>query len=153
MFKTSVAWTAHKLSCATVLSIVLLFASGAFAAPNSSKPPEPYPTKTIRIIVAAGPGGGMDILARLLAPKLSLSLGQTVIVENRPGAGGNIGIDLVAKSTPDGHTLALAYMSLLVVNPSLYPKMPFDVVKDLAPVAFVASISTCLLYTSPSPRD
>ena len=145
MLKTSVAWTAHKLHSAAVLFILLLFASGVYSAPNPAKPPEHYPTKPIRIIVSAGPGGGMDILARLLAPKLSLSLGQTVIVENRPGAGGNIGIDLVAKSTPDGHTLALAYMSLLVVNPSLYPKMPFDVLKDLAPVAFVASISTVLV--------
>jgi tripartite-type tricarboxylate transporter receptor subunit TctC len=94
-------------------------------------------TKTVRIIVPNAPGGTSDILARLLATPLSRALGQPVIVENRSGAGGNIGADLVAKSRPDGHTLLLLDISNLAINPALYDQLPFDVERDLAPVTMV----------------
>jgi tripartite-type tricarboxylate transporter receptor subunit TctC len=89
---------------------------------------------TLRIIVPNAPGGTSDILARLIAAPLGKALGQNVIVENRPGAGGNIGADLVAKSPPDGHTLLLLDVSVLETNPFLFARMPFDVERDLAPV-------------------
>jgi len=94
-------------------------------------------TKTVRIIVPNAPGGTSDILARLLATPLSRALGQPVIVENRSGAGGNIGADLVAKSRPDGHTLLLLDISTLAINPALYDQLPFDVERDLAPVTMI----------------
>lgn len=89
---------------------------------------------TIRIIVPFAPGGTSDILARILAPSLSRQLGQQVVVENRSGAAGMLGADLVAKSTPDGHTLLLIDTSALVTAPSLYARLPFEPLNDLAPV-------------------
>jgi len=91
----------------------------------------------IRIIVPNAPGGTSDILARLMAPDLTKALGQSVIVENRAGAAGNIGADFVAKSPPDGHTILLMDVSTLAINPSLFPRMPFDVQKDLSPVSML----------------
>ncbi|WP_160000733.1 tripartite tricarboxylate transporter substrate binding protein [Roseomonas sp. 18066] len=92
---------------------------------------------TIRIIVPNAPGGTSDILARLLAPELTKALGQSVVVENRAGAAGNIGADAVAKSQPDGHSLLLMDVSTLAINPALFPRIPFDVQRDLAPVSMV----------------
>ena len=92
---------------------------------------------TIRIIVPNAPGGTSDILARLLAPELTRALGQSVVVENRAGAAGNIGADAVAKSPPDGHSLLLMDVSTLAINPALFPRIPFDVQRDLAPVSMV----------------
>ena len=94
-------------------------------------------TGTVRIIVPFGPGGTSDILARLIAQPLSQRLGQSVIVENRPGAGGNIGADAVAKSRADGHTMLLLDISILATNPFLYARLPFDAERDLAPVQMV----------------
>ncbi len=91
----------------------------------------------IRLIVPFAPGGTSDILARLLAPDLTRGLGQNVVVENRTGAGGNIGADLVAKSPPDGHTLLLIDVSTLATAPSLYTRLPFDLKRDLAPVTML----------------
>lgn len=92
---------------------------------------------SLRIVVPNAPGGTSDILARLLAPELTKALGQSVVVENRTGAAGNIGADAVAKSPPDGHTLLLMDVSTLAINPALFPRMPFDVQKDLAPVSMI----------------
>jgi tripartite-type tricarboxylate transporter receptor subunit TctC len=97
------------------------------------------PNRTIKILVQIAPGGAPDIAARLLAQKLSDALGQPVIVENKPGANGNIAGDLVAKATPDGTTLILAGDSTIVINPHVYARMPFDTLKDLVPVASIAS--------------
>ncbi|MBW6400312.1 tripartite tricarboxylate transporter substrate binding protein [Roseomonas sp. HJA6] len=91
----------------------------------------------IRLIVPFAPGGTSDILARLLAPDLTRALGQNVVVENRTGAGGNIGADLVAKSPPDGHTLLLIDVSTLATAPSLYTRLPFDLKRDLAPITML----------------
>ena len=107
-----------------------------------------YPTKTVRIIVPYPAGGTSDILARLLSAKLNDVFGQTLIVDNRPGANGNIGADLVAKSAPDGYTLLLADLGALTISPSIY-KLPFDVVKDFAPVTMV-TYSPHLLAVHPA---
>jgi tripartite-type tricarboxylate transporter receptor subunit TctC len=91
-------------------------------------------TQTVRIVAPVAPGGTSDFMARLMAPVLSERIGQNVVVENRTGAGGNIGADYVAKSRPDGHTALLLDVSILATNPSLYSRMAFDVARDLAPV-------------------
>ena len=92
---------------------------------------------TIRLVVPNAPGGTSDILARLIAPELTRALGQNVVVENRAGAGGNIGADAVAKSPPDGHTLLLMDVTTLATNPALFPRLPFDNQRDLAPVTML----------------
>ena len=107
-----------------------------------------YPEKPIRIIVAYTPGGGNDIAARLIAPKLSEALGQPVVVENKPGAGTNIGQELVARSAPDGYTLLLGSPAV-TINPSLYKNLPFDALRDLTGVSMFAQ-SVNLLAVKPS---
>ena len=107
-----------------------------------------YPVKPIRIIVPYAPGGSTDVLFRIFAPRLSDVLGQQAIVENRPGAASTIGLDLVAKSPPDGYTIGVANIAY-GANPSIYRKMPFDAEKDLAPVGLV-SIVTMVLSVHPS---
>jgi len=98
-----------------------------------------YPSRPIRLLVPIPPGGGPDIVARLIAPKLGDALGQPVVVENRVGGNGNLAGEFVAKSNADGYTLLLGMDSLMVINPHLYGKMPFDPQKDLAPVASLVS--------------
>ena len=98
-----------------------------------------YPTKPVRIIAPFGPGSTIDIFGRIIAPKLHEALGQPVIVENRAGAGGMIGMDAVAKAAPDGHTLVIGALGPLAMNPVLYPKTPFDPVRDFAAVSLLAT--------------
>ena len=98
----------------------------------------PYPSKVIRLVVPFAPGGSTDTVARLLSEQLREELGQTVIVENKPGAGGNIGGDVVAKAAPDGYTILMAAAGPTVINPSLYAKMAYDPIRDLAPVTMIA---------------
>jgi len=97
------------------------------------------------------PGGPLDISGRLLAQKLSEAWGQSVVVENRAGAGGNIGADLVAKSAPDGYTIVMGALSTHAVNPSLYPKMPYDAVKDFAPITLLATTPNVLVVNPSLP--
>jgi tripartite-type tricarboxylate transporter receptor subunit TctC len=108
-----------------------------------------YPARPIRIIVPFAPGGNVDITARLVAPGLTEALGQPVVVENKPGAGGTIGADQVAKSTPDGYTLLMGSNSTFSVAPSLYPKNPYDPLRDFAPVIMIAS-APFVLITHPA---
>ena len=100
---------------------------------------EPYPAKPVRFVIAFSPGGPSDILTRLIGGKLAESMGQPFVFDNRPGAGGNIAGEIVAKSPPDGYTLLMGNNSILATNASLYKNMGFDPVKDLAPIALVAS--------------
>src|SRR5262249_36159957 len=95
------------------------------------------------------PGGGIDTVARLIAPKMSDSMGQPVVVENRPGGGGVLGTDVVAKSAPDGHTIFFGTMGNLAVNPAFLPNLPFNMDRDLAPVTQAVSTSF-MLYVTPS---
>ncbi|NBS56200.1 MAG: tripartite tricarboxylate transporter substrate binding protein [Betaproteobacteria bacterium] len=105
---------------------------------------QPVPDKALRIVVPFGPGGGSDIFARLISPKLSESLRQPVVVENRPGAGGTLGADLVAKAPPDGNTLLLSDSGAYTISPSLYPNLPYAP-KDLAPVINLALFGNVLV--------
>ena len=108
-----------------------------------------YPAKPIRLVVPFPPGGSLDVVARAIGQKLSEAWGQPVVIDNRPGAGGNIGADLVAKSAPDGYTILEGALSTHAVNISLYGKMPYDPVKDFAPITLVA-VTPNVLVLNPS---
>lgn len=110
-----------------------------------------YPSRPIRLVVPFPAGGTTDILAREVGQRLTLSFGQSVVIDNRPGAGGNIGSDLVAKSAPDGYTLLMGTVGTHAINPSLYARMPYDNVKDFAPVILVASVPNVLEVTPSLP--
>jgi len=110
-----------------------------------------YPTHPIRLVVPFPAGGTTDILAREVGQKLSVSLGQSVVIDNRPGAAGNIGSDLVAKSAPDGYTLLMCTVSTHAINPNLYAKLPYDHLKDFVPVVLVASVPNVLEVTPALP--
>lgn len=112
---------------------------------------EAYPTKTVRIVVPQAPGGATDIFARHMAQQLGAAWGQPVIVENKAGAAGVVGTDVVAKAAPDGYTLLLTYAGSQAVNPSLYKNIPFDSVKDFATVATVATTAFFLVVSTQSP--
>jgi tripartite-type tricarboxylate transporter receptor subunit TctC len=104
-----------------------------------------WPSRTIRFIAPFPPGGGTDLNARMIAPRLAAALGQPVVVENRPGAGGMLGTDIIAKSPPDGYNMVIATIGPIAINPSLYSKMPYDPVKDLAPVTFSGEVPNGLV--------
>lgn len=110
-----------------------------------------YPNKPIRIIVAYTPAGTTDILARVLGQKMSESFGQPVIIENRPGANGNIGTDVAAKATPDGYTVLMTTAGTHGINPKLYRKLPWDAVKDFAPISLVAMVPNILVVNNSVP--
>ena len=131
-----------KMKPAAVAAALFAFAATAAGAQG-------YPAKPIKIIVPFAPGGNVDITARLVAPGLGEALGQPVVVENKPGAGGTIGADLVAKSPPDGYTLLMGSNSTFSVAPSLYPKNPYHPLRDFAPVAMIAS-APFVLVTHPA---
>ena len=124
-----------------MLRTFLLALASALACGASA---QDYPSRPIRLIVPFAPGGGTDILIRILAPKLGAALGQQLVVENRPGASSIIGTELVARSAPDGYTL-LAVDTSFTVNPSLQPKLPYDSLKDLAPVIHLAAAPVILV--------
>lgn len=114
-------------------------------AVDSAATPRAWPVKPLRFVVPYPPGGPLDTMARLLAEKVKASLGQSVIVENKPGAGGNIGADVVAKAAPDGYTLVMGAVATHAINPWLFATIPYDSVKDFAPVALVASVPNVLV--------
>jgi len=125
------------------LLVALLLAPMAAAAQ--------YPTKPIHLIVPFPPGGGTDLFSRAIAGKLTEKLGWTIVVDNKPGAGGNLGVDAAAKSPADGYTMVMGQTSDLAVNPTLYRKLPYDPLKDLAPVVLVASAPIILVVAEKSP--
>jgi tripartite-type tricarboxylate transporter receptor subunit TctC len=116
-----------------IASVAAWLFSGALFA-------QPYPSKPVRLVVPFAPGGTTDVLARLMGQKLSEALGQQFVVENRPGAGGNIGTELAVRAPADGYTLVMSFDGTMAINPSVYRKLPFDPQKDLAPVANVAQV-------------
>ena len=125
--------------CAIAAAVSVAFTSPAAA--------QKFPTKPVRLVIGFAPGGGTDTTARALSTKLAASLGEQVVVDNRPGHSGTIAADIVTKATPDGHTVLLGTIAL-VINPSLTEKMPFDTMKDLAPVSRAAD-STNILVVHP----
>jgi len=124
------------------LIIVLVSATAAMAA-------QEYPTKSIRLIVPFAPGGGTDLIARMISKGLTELLGQTVLVDNRPGAGGVTGANLVAKAAPDGHTLLMGTPGPLTINPNLRSKIPYDPLKDFSPIC-LTTISPFILVLNPA---
>ncbi len=115
------------------------------AAPLALRAQERWPSRPVRILVPFAPGGTTDILARALAPELSRAFGQQFIVDNKPGAGGNVGAAEIAKSAPDGYNLLMGTVGTHGINQSLYPKMPFDPIKDFAPITLVAGVPNVLV--------
>lgn len=134
----------NMLRLATLLAAGSLASSMAFAQAG-------YPSKPIRLVVPFPAGGGTDLTARAVAQKLTDSLKWTIVVDNRPGAGGNLGVDAVAKAAPDGYTLVLGQTSNLAINATLYPKLPYDPLKDLVPVVLVSSSPIVLAVSVQSP--
>lgn len=128
------------------IMVVLVFA--AIAAPAGAA--EPFPSRPIRLVVPYAPGGNVDISARIVAPPLGEVLGQSVVVDNRPGAGGNLGASLVAKSTPDGYTLLVGSSGPLSVNPVIFKSLPYDSLKDFAPISTVQAVPLVLLASPKS---
>src|SRR5262245_1294594 len=130
--------------CLLVLGAVLLTFAGAAQA-------QTYPTKPIKLIVPWPPGGGVDTSARTISQPLSERLGQPIVIDNRPGAAGNIGTALAAREKPDGYTLLMGSLSPNAVNPHLYTNLGFDPVKDFAPIALVYSVQGFLVVPAASP--
>lgn len=124
--------------------VIALFCTGALAQTAASAPAPAYPVKPIRMVVPFPAGASSDVVGRMLGQKLSELLGQPVVTDNRAGAGGNLGIEITARAPPDGYTIVLATASI-AVSPSLYANLGYDAVRDLAPVARVASIPNILL--------
>ena len=119
--------------CAAMLAAALVLAPAATAQTTSTGSGQAYPTRSIRLVVHSSPGGSSDILGRMIAQKLTESLGQQVVVENRAGASGIIGVEVAVKSSPDGYTLLISQTSL-AINPSMFAKIPYNALRDLAPI-------------------
>lgn len=126
--------------------VPLLVASGPLFA-------QAYPAKPIKLVIPFPPGGPLDLTGRAIGQKLQEAWGQPVVVENRPGAGGNIGADAVAKSAPDGYTLVMGALSTHAVNPHLFAKMPYDALKDFAPITLVAITPNVLVVNPAVPAN
>src|SRR5262249_3404825 len=124
-----------------MVSPVLLLLSVVAAASASA---QTYPVKPVRVVIAFAPGGTTDILGRLYAQKLTASMGQPFVADNRTGAGGTIGTEAVVKSPPDGYTINFGSTSSLAVSPNLYPRLSYDLMRDVAPVIQVATASFLL---------
>src|SRR5688572_673770 len=133
----------NSLTGMAVFGIACLF-SAATAAQN-------YPTRPVRLVVGFAPGGSTDVTARIIAERMTTAFGQQVIVDNRAGAGGNIGADIVAKSNPDGHTVLVATTGVMAFNHYLYSKLPYSAEKDLAPVTQIGSLPLILLVPASLP--
>jgi tripartite-type tricarboxylate transporter receptor subunit TctC len=124
---------------------LLLASAGSLHAPAAVRAQSAWPNKPVRIVVPFAPAGTTDILARALTPELTRAFGQTFIIDNKPGAGGNLGADAIAKSAPDGYNLLMGTVGTHAINAALYPKMPFDPVKDFVPVVLVAGVPNVLV--------
>jgi tripartite-type tricarboxylate transporter receptor subunit TctC len=133
------------MSILSARSLVVLGVIFACVLLTTQRPKaEDYPSRPIKLLVGASPGGTTDTVARALAEPMASALRQPVVVENRPGAGGNLAADVVAKSTPDGHTLLVSFTSH-TINATLYPKLPFDPVADFTPITMVATVPSLLV--------
>src|SRR6267142_2519270 len=118
---------------------------------SSSVLAQTWPGKPMRIVIAQAPGSATDVISRVVANPLSESLGQPIVIDARPGAGGVLGTEVAARSAPDGYTLFMANNSTHGSNPAVYPKLPYDAVKDFAPISFVASVPYVLVVTPSLP--
>ncbi|UUX94248.1 tripartite tricarboxylate transporter substrate binding protein [Aquabacterium sp. J223] len=130
----------------------LLALAGAALAPGRTAA-QAFPNRPIRLVVPYPPGGPLDIGARALAQAMGPGLGTTVVVENRTGAGGNIGADAVAKAAPDGHTLLIGAVATHAINPWLYPRMPYDALRDFTPITLIAEVPNVLVLPGAYARE
>jgi tripartite-type tricarboxylate transporter receptor subunit TctC len=121
------------------------------ASANAQEDPSKYPTRAIRIVVGFTPGGGNDLIARIVGQKLSESLGQAVIIDNKPGGGAIVATEYVAKSQPDGYTLLIGASGAMAINPAVYAKLPYDPVKDFIPITELGSFPLILIVNATSP--
>jgi tripartite-type tricarboxylate transporter receptor subunit TctC len=133
--------------CAAVVACALVLA----ATPVHDAAAQAFPSKPVKLVIPFPPGGSLDNIGRLIAQKLSEAWGQQVLIENKPGAGGNIGADAVAKSPADGYTVVMGALSTHAVNPNLYAKMPYDAAKDFAPISLVAITPNVLIVNAAMP--
>jgi tripartite-type tricarboxylate transporter receptor subunit TctC len=138
--------TADRLGRRVAVAAIPLIFSGAVQAQDTA-----YPTKPIRFIVANAPGGGLDVVARLVSPTLTAALGQQMIIDNRAGATGSVAAELTAKAPPDGYTMMIGAIGNLAVNPHIYKGLGYDPTKDFAPVTFAVSGSNVLVVHSSLP--
>jgi tripartite-type tricarboxylate transporter receptor subunit TctC len=136
----------EMLVCATLASLAL-------AAPLSALAQSSYPDRPIKLVVGVPPGGTTDLVARLVGDQMSRVLGQSIVIENRGGAGGNIAAEMVAKAAPDGYTLFLAPIGTVAINPSLYANIPFDPLRDFAPISQLTSLPMVLLVNPSVPAN
>jgi tripartite-type tricarboxylate transporter receptor subunit TctC len=138
-----------------IQSMVLVFSAllGTFSSAAALAQTSDYPAKPIKIVVTFPPGGSSDAIVRILSTRLNEKLGQPLVIDNRPGAGGNIGLSVVAKSAPDGYVLGVGAAGGLTANVSLYPQMPFDVAKDFMPITMLAAIPFVLVGHPSVPAD
>jgi tripartite-type tricarboxylate transporter receptor subunit TctC len=136
-----------RFASSFVFGAVLAVSSGAWAqnASSAKGSAPPFPTKPVRFVVPFAPGGSTDTLARLLGQKISESIGQQVVIDNRAGGNGNIGMEIVAKAPPDGHSIVLGYIANVAIGPSLYEKLPFDPIKDYEAVTLLATSPNVLV--------
>ncbi len=128
----------------TFYRLHLLCIFGCACLPLAPASAQTWPSKPVRIVVPYAPGGGIDVVARVMAQKLGEQTGGTFVVENRPGGGGVIGAELVARAAPDGHTL-LASSTEFAINPAVRPKLPYDPFRDFAPISQLASVQFILV--------
>jgi tripartite-type tricarboxylate transporter receptor subunit TctC len=135
----------HRRTVLAAFAVLVLF------GPLAALAQQDYPSRPIRMVVPFGPGTSTDIVARIFAEAMARPLGQAIVVENRAGAGGNIGADLVAKSPADGYTIVMGTVGTHAINPGLYRKMPYDAQKDFAPVGFAGYTPTLLVVAANSP--
>ena len=122
-----------------------------FSAIHPAAQAQAWPSRGLKIVVPFAAGGSTDVFARLVGDRLASALGQPVVVDNRPGAGGNIGADMVAKSPPDGYTLLMATTGVMATNNAMYKNLSYDAAKDLKPVIYIASITNVLIVPADSP--
>jgi len=128
----------------SIRALPLLVLGAALAAAAPSVPAQKYPAKTVRLVLPFAAGSAVDVLARLYAQKMSETWGQQVLVDNRTGAAGIIGMEAIARAAPDGYTLGMGNVATLAINPSLYAKLPYDVTRDYVPILYAAAIRNSL---------
>ena len=130
---------------------LMALAAASFGSASAQEDPSKYPTRAIHIVVGFTPGGGNDIIARIVGQKLSESLGQPVIIDNKPGGGAIVATEYVAKSAPDGYTLLVGASGAMAINPAVYAKLPYDSIRDFVPVSELGSFPLILIVNASSP--
>jgi tripartite-type tricarboxylate transporter receptor subunit TctC len=128
-----------------IRSLLAVVLAAALVAPIAAPAQQKYPVKSVRLMLPFAAGSAVDVLARLYAQRMTEGWGQQVVVDNRTGANGIIGMELIARAAPDGYTIGMGNIATLAVNPSLYPKQPYDVLRDFVPVSLTATIGNCLM--------